>query len=46
MISVDNVILFPAIKHFGVPWVRIISCSENEIEDEAIPPHLSGLSRE
>ena len=41
-ICVDNVILFPAIKQFGVPWVRIISCSENEIEDAAIPPHLSG----
>lgn len=44
VISVDNVILFPAIKQHGVPWVRIISCSENEIEDDAIPPHLSGLS--
>jgi MGT family glycosyltransferase len=44
VIAVDNVILFPAIKQWGVPWVRIISCSENEIEDEAIPPHLSGLS--
>lgn len=43
VIAVDNVILFPAIKQFGVPWVRIISCSENEIEDEAIPPHLSGM---
>jgi UDP:flavonoid glycosyltransferase YjiC (YdhE family) len=26
--------------------VRIISCSENEIEDEAIPPHLSGCGAE
>jgi UDP:flavonoid glycosyltransferase YjiC (YdhE family) len=42
VICVDNVILFPAIKQYGVPWVRIISCSENEIEDPAIPPHLSG----
>lgn len=46
VICVDNVILFPAIKRYaaenGKPWVRIISCSENEIEDEAIPPHLSG----
>ena len=42
MICVDNVIMFPAIKQFGKPWVRIISCSENEIEDPAIPPHLSG----
>lgn len=44
VIAVDNVILFPAIKQHGVPWVRVISCSENEIEDEAIPPHLSGLA--
>lgn len=44
VIAVDNVILFPAIKQFGVPWVRVISCSENEIEDAAIPPHLSGMS--
>ncbi|GAN81725.1 nucleotide disphospho-sugar-binding domain-containing protein [Acidocella aminolytica] len=42
IICVDNVILFPAIKQFGKPWVRIISCSENEIEDPDIPPHLSG----
>ena len=42
LICVDNVILFPAIKQHGVPWVRIVSCSENEIEDPAIPPHLSG----
>lgn len=42
VICVDNVILFPAIKQHGSPWVRIISCSENEIEDDAIPPHLSG----
>ncbi|MGE4481904.1 nucleotide disphospho-sugar-binding domain-containing protein [Acidocella sp.] len=42
LICVDNVILFPAIKQSGKPWVRIISCSENEIEDEGIPPHLSG----
>jgi MGT family glycosyltransferase len=42
LICVDNVILFPAIKQFGKPWVRIISCSENEIPDPQIPPHLSG----
>ena len=42
VVCVDNVILFPAIKQYGVPWVRIISCSENEIEDPDIPPHLSG----
>jgi len=46
VICVDNVILFPAIKRYArehaKPWVRIISCSENEIEDPGIPPHLSG----
>src|SRR5262245_58721978 len=46
VICVDNVILFPAIKRHardnGIPWVRVISCSENEIEDPDIPPHLSG----
>lgn len=46
VICVDNVILFPAIKRYsrehGKPWVRIISCSENEITDPDIPPHLSG----
>src|SRR5205814_5655473 len=46
IVCVDNVILFPAIKRYsretGRPWVRIISCSENEIEDPYIPPHLSG----
>jgi len=46
IICVDNVILFPAIKQFGVPWVRVISCSENEIEDEEIPPHLSGCGED
>ncbi len=42
LVCVDNVILFPAIKRFAAPWVRIISCSENEIPDPDIPPHLSG----
>ncbi len=42
LICIDNVVLFPATKHYGVPWVRIISCSENEIPDPDIPPHLSG----
>ncbi len=46
IVCVDNVIMFPAIKRYakenGIPWVRVISCSENEIEDDAIPPHLSG----
>lgn len=44
LICVDNVILFPAIKQYGVPWVRIVSCSENEVPDPDIPPHLSGCS--
>src|SRR5215468_9751915 len=42
LVAVDNVILFPAIKRAGCPWVRSISCSENEIPDPDIPPHLSG----
>ena len=46
MVCVDNVILFPAIKQYGKPWVRIISCSENEIEDPDIPPHLSGAAEQ
>ena len=46
LICVDNVILFPAIKQHGVPWVRIVSCTENEIEDPAIPPHLSGCGQD
>ena len=40
LICVDNVILFPAIKQFGKPWVRIISCSENEIPDWNSAPSL------
>lgn len=44
LICVDNTILFPAIKQHGVPWVRIVSCSENEIGDPAIPPFLSGCA--
>lgn len=42
LICIDNVVLFPAAKQFGIPWIRIISCSENEIPDPGIPPHLSG----
>ncbi len=42
LICIDNVILFPACKQYGVPWARIVSCSENEISDPEIPPHLSG----
>ncbi|MGO4842431.1 glycosyl transferase family 1, partial [Rhizobiaceae sp. 2RAB30] len=46
IVCVDNVILFAPIKQYGKPWVRIISCSENEIEDEDIPPHLSGCAED
>lgn len=45
LICVDNVILFPAIKQAGCPWIRIISCSENEVTDPLVPPHLSGCSQ-
>lgn len=46
LICVDNVVLFPATKQYGVLWVRITSCSENEIPDPKIPPHLSGSTRQ
>ena len=46
VVCVDNVVLFPAIKRYAREnnklWIRIISCSENEISDPDIPPHLSG----
>jgi MGT family glycosyltransferase len=42
LVCVDNIILFPATTRAGCPWIRIISCSENEIPDPDIPPHLSG----
>jgi UDP:flavonoid glycosyltransferase YjiC (YdhE family) len=49
VVCVDNVILFPAIKRYAKqnrkPWVRIISCSENEIEDPDIPPHPAQRTR-
>lgn len=44
LICIDNVVLFPATKRHGCPWIRIISCSENEVPDPDIPPHLSGCS--
>ncbi|MBV9610003.1 MAG: glycosyltransferase [Acidobacteria bacterium] len=46
LVCVDNVVLFPAIKQYGRPWVRVISCSENEIPDPDIPPHLSGCGQD
>jgi len=38
----DNVALYPDTEQAGCPWVRVISCTENEIGDPDIPPHLSG----
>jgi UDP:flavonoid glycosyltransferase YjiC (YdhE family) len=38
----DNVAVYPDTEQAGCPWVRMISCSENEITDPDIPPHLSG----
>lgn len=38
----DNVALYPATEAAGCPWVRMVSCTENEITDPDIPPHLSG----
>ncbi len=40
----DNVALYPDTERAGCPWVRMISCSENEIPDPDIPPHFSGCS--
>ena len=40
----DNVALYPATQKAGCPWIRVISCSENEIIDPDIPPHLSGCA--
>ena len=45
LICIDNVIMFPAVKQAGCPWARIISCSENEVVDPEVPPHLSGCSQ-
>ncbi len=42
VVCVDNVVMFPAIKRHDAPWVRITSCTENEIPDPEIPPYLSG----
>ncbi|MEQ8262293.1 glycosyltransferase [Pseudohaliea sp.] len=40
----DNVTTYPATQQAPCPWVRMVSCSENEIPDPDIPPHLSGCS--
>ncbi len=44
VICLDNVVMFPAIKTAGCPWVRIVSCAETEIPDPAIPPYTSGCA--
>jgi MGT family glycosyltransferase len=38
----DNVVAFPAVRHSGRPWVRIVSCNPLEVKDPAIPPVFSG----
>lgn len=43
-IVLDNVIMFPAVANAGVPWVRVVSCTETEIPDANVPPYLSGLA--
>lgn len=43
-VVLDNVVMFPAIKRAGVPWVRVISCAETELPDPAVPPYLSGCA--
>lgn len=44
VVVLDNVVMFPAVAHAGCPWVRIISCAETELPDDAVPPYLSGLA--
>lgn len=43
-IVLDNVVMFPAIASAGCPWVRVVSCAETELPDNAVPPYLSGCS--
>ncbi|TGT82743.1 MULTISPECIES: glycosyltransferase [unclassified Mesorhizobium] len=43
-VVLDNVIMFPAIAAAGCPWVRVVSCAETELPDNAVPPYLSGLA--
>jgi MGT family glycosyltransferase len=40
----DNVVAFPAIRHSGRPWVRVVSCNPLEVKDDAIPPVFSGYA--
>ncbi len=39
----DNVAGFAAVTLAGVPWVRMVSANPLEMEDELLPPALSGL---
>ncbi|MCB2137214.1 MAG: glycosyltransferase, partial [Rhodobacteraceae bacterium] len=43
-VVLDNVAMFPAVAAAGCPWVRVISCAETELPDDAVPPYLSGLA--
>ena len=38
----DNVVAFPAVRHSGCPWARIVSCNPLEVKDPGIPPVFSG----
>ncbi len=38
----DNVVAFPAVRHSGRKWVRIVSCNPLELKDTALPPVFSG----
>jgi MGT family glycosyltransferase len=42
VVVLDNVVMFPAVAAAGVPWVRVVSCAEAEIDDPALPPAFSG----
>lgn len=44
VVVLDNVVMFPAVATSGRPWVRMISCAETELPDDAVPPYLSGLA--
>ncbi|WP_334173910.1 glycosyltransferase [Pseudoxanthobacter sp.] len=43
-VVLDNVVMFPAIRRSGLPWVRVISCAETELPDADVPPYLSGCA--
>ncbi|MED7787757.1 nucleotide disphospho-sugar-binding domain-containing protein [Francisella sp. 19X1-34] len=44
VLCVDDVVTYPAVIKSSKPWVRIISCFETEVQDDAIPSHLSDFS--